>query len=683
MSALCGIFYKNDDTKNKYLIEKLNNSLAHRGNDGNGIYKNNFAAIGHQLLHTNEYSLIENLPLKSSCGNYVITCDARLDNREELFKKLNIPNEHSKEIPDSQLILDSFRNWRYECVHHLLGDFTFAIWDIKKKEFYIANDYMGIRPLFYFSSEQVFLFASEIKAILENIGFTPELDDYKVAEHLLTIIKNCGKTIYSGILKLLPGRYMIINGQSLKTVKYYEANESSIINYKNDRDYIDEFKYLLHESIKCRINSPYEIGSELSSGLDSTSITLIAKNFLNERNKDIMAFSNVLPDGDSPIYNEQPQISETRKFAGITKFYENSRIPVNILENLQSYFNKVEVPVIDSFSYFSQYNYEEAKKNNIRILLSGAGGDQFVSAYYNNYIHDINPLEDIKLFLNQCKIIASKTDRSFLRLVLSQIISRSIILNKLRSLLPSDKKNYTKFEESLLLKDFKERIDVTKLFDTKEFLGHSAAYENLINGFIGEWYFERFIHAQWYNVEYVYPLLDKRLTEYYNSLPYYMKNRDGFGRYIFRESVRNIIPENVRLSGNKEGSISPVMLWFMFKLCKAFIDKRIMSKGSHYTKVDIDKMNNYIIKIKDTNTIYNHKHKGKYFFKAPVFTLFQNYLKESYMNNNSNSKNEMKNKNIPEKLKWHKPEYQKLNLFKTESGSNFTKFESGVNYTDS
>ena len=162
MSAITGIFYRNGRNVNYDQIKKMNDSISHRGKDGSGVWIEGSVALGHQMLHTTQESLLEKLPFKDETSGMVITADARIDNRTELALVLKL--ENNEKVPDSTFILKAYQKWGEMCPDKLLGDFAFAIWDPYKKQLFCARDHMGVKPFYYYLSDDALFFATEIKA---------------------------------------------------------------------------------------------------------------------------------------------------------------------------------------------------------------------------------------------------------------------------------------------------------------------------------------------------------------------------------------------------------------------------------------------------------------------------------------------------------------------------------------
>jgi len=166
MSAIVGLYRRNGQPADRADLERMAESLAHRGPDAAGLWNNGPVGLGHRMLWTTPESLHEQLPLVNKSEDVVITADARIDNRDELIAALGLSEWPHGEISDSGLILCAYEQWGEGSPKRLLGDFAFAIWDGRSQTLFCTRDHFGVKPFYYHQSAQVFVFASEIKALL-------------------------------------------------------------------------------------------------------------------------------------------------------------------------------------------------------------------------------------------------------------------------------------------------------------------------------------------------------------------------------------------------------------------------------------------------------------------------------------------------------------------------------------
>jgi len=213
--------------------------------------------------------------MMSQAGNLVLTADACIDNRDELIVTivtLGLADRPPAEIADSQLILAAYEKWGEYCPEKLLGDFAFAIWDERKQVLFCARDHFGVKPFCYHQSEQFFVFASEIKALLCLPGVPCQLNEARVADYLEVLFEDKAMTFYQHILRLPPGHSITVGREETRLRSYWSLDPERELRLGSDEEYA--------EAMRCRLRSAFPIGSMLSGGLDSSSITCVARKLL-------------------------------------------------------------------------------------------------------------------------------------------------------------------------------------------------------------------------------------------------------------------------------------------------------------------------------------------------------------------------------------------------------------------
>ena len=271
--------------------------LAHRGPDGADIWVDGCVGLGHRMLWTTPESLIEKLPLVNERGDLVITADARIDNRDELIAALQTNNRPADKITDSDLILAAYEKWGEDCPQHLLGDFAFAIWDERKQILFCARDHFGVKPFYYYYSNQTFIFASETKALLSIDEVPHQVNEVRIGDYLTSMLEDKSITSYQGVLRLPPAHSITLTQQgNLQLRCYWTLELSEELRLNSDEEYAEAFRKVFTEAVRCRLRTAFPIGSHLSGGLDSSSICCIARKLLEESNSQLHTFSNIFDD---------------------------------------------------------------------------------------------------------------------------------------------------------------------------------------------------------------------------------------------------------------------------------------------------------------------------------------------------------------------------------------------------
>ena len=266
MSGIMGIYHLDGHPVDREKISKMVDILAHRGVDGADIWLDKSVGFGHRMLWTTPESLIEKLPLVKQDGDLVITSDARIDNREELIAKLQINNRPSDKIVDSELILAAYEKWGEHCPEHLLGDFAFAIWDKRKQKVFCARDPMGVKPFYYYRSNRLFAFASEIKALLCLPEIPRKINELGIGLYLAGISEDEEITFYQNIQRLPKAHSIAISSQSNKLQRYWSLDPSRELKLSSNEEYAEAYREIFTEAVRCRLRSAFPVGSMLSGG---------------------------------------------------------------------------------------------------------------------------------------------------------------------------------------------------------------------------------------------------------------------------------------------------------------------------------------------------------------------------------------------------------------------------------
>ena len=280
---MCGfvgfVNYKKDLTKEKPILEKMNNTISKRGPDEQGYYIKNHVAMAHKRLivispEGGKQPMIETY----SFGEYVMVYNGQIYNTEELKITLKESGFTFSSNSDTEVLLKSYIHFGDDVVNHLNGIFAFAIWNTKTEELYLARDHFGVKPLFYMYHENTFLFASEIKAFFEYPGVQKVIDKQGIAELFgIGPAHTPGTTVFKNIYELRPAHFAVFNKSGLHIKRYWKLES---------KEHTDSFgttctnlKELLYDSITKQLVSDVPLCTFLSGGLDSSIITKFASDY--------------------------------------------------------------------------------------------------------------------------------------------------------------------------------------------------------------------------------------------------------------------------------------------------------------------------------------------------------------------------------------------------------------------
>ena len=379
MSGVVGVYFLDGRPVDRGLLERMTDSISHRGSDGVGIWNSGPVGLGHRMLWTTPESLHEQLPLEDKTAKIVLTADARIDNRDELRTALDLPRHTEREISDSELILSAYARWGENCAEQLLGDFAFAIWDERKQQLFLARDHFGVKPLYYYRSDRVFVFASEIKALLCLPEVPRRLNETRVAHYLTAIMEDKTVTFYREIFRLPAGHSMTVSrDRSPAAPPYWALDPSREVKFKSNEEYAEAFRHHFTEAVRCRLRSAFPVGFMLSGGLDSSSVACVAR-ALNraDGNQPLHTFSAIFD--DVPECDERPFINAVLAKGGFASHFVHADRISPLIDLNRIFHHEDEAFWVPNLFMSWGGLYDSAHQQGVRVLLDGSEGDCTVS----------------------------------------------------------------------------------------------------------------------------------------------------------------------------------------------------------------------------------------------------------------------------------------------------------------
>jgi asparagine synthase (glutamine-hydrolysing) len=563
MSAITGIYRLDGGHLDSSIVKRMINTLAHRGPDGRDTWQAGPVGLGHCMLWTTPESLYEHLPLNSEDGTLTITAYARIDNRDELISDLNLSQQRGI-IPDSSLIMFAYQRWGESCVEHLLGDFAFVIWDTQKQYLFCARDHMGVRPFYYFRSDEIFAFASEIKALFCVPDIPREVNEKGLAFRLAGIDPDPSITSYSNICRLPAAHSMTVSPSETRIRRYWAPDPNRDIHFETNEEYENAFRTIFFNAVRCRMRSAFPIGMELSGGLDSSSVVCVARHLLHQENSDtnsLHTFSAVF-DG-VPESDERKYINYVLAGGDLTPHFiypehisPLSDIKHRILQN----DGLLQFPTSHTFETI----FQTANNSGVRVVLSGEYGDGIVS-YGRRAILE---------FINTGKLLRAIREIVSLSKNL-RVKKRTIIWYEiLFPIIPEKFKHPSGYASLKWIKDsFAQRTGLVEYYvnHRKTELKQKTSREYHffdISTYPFSLSLEEFdkIGAA-HCIEPCYPFLDRRVIEFCLALPAEQRIRNGFSRVIERESLTEYLPQEIRKRTSK-GNAEPYLRYTLVKFEK-------------------------------------------------------------------------------------------------------------------
>ena len=495
----------------------------------------------------NKNNLLDQKPFK--VGDLIITSNARIDNRDELIRALNIFNSLNSEISDSALIAKAYQKWGEDCVNHIDGEWAFAIWDEVKNELFLARDPLGNTAIFYYKSNESFIFCSSIKGILAIPEIPKNPNDVVLAGILSVYKPSGGQTSYKDIFEIEPGHFITIKSNTVIKKRYWFIENTKELRYKSADDYVEHFLELYQNAVDVRLKNGGKIGSTLSGGLDSGSVTALAAKKLQEQNQQLHAYT-FRPFSDVSFLDSDRRFPDEKEYAIATaKKWENiihsfiQNENVSILDSINK-INEIQSTPIHgaSNSYWMIDLFEQAKSEGINTLLTGNGGNATVSwagiPKSKNFIDNLKDLTTLKI-----------TPNNFIKSAAKQVLPASFFkyremkkkveisaFSALNSQMFTDL-NAQKYIKNMNLETF-GRAEKDTFIDRLRLL-------RPVNTSIGT-FWQNISH--YYGFEATDPTRDKKLVEFCFSIPDEFFISKGQNRYLIRSSMEGLLPEEVRLN---------------------------------------------------------------------------------------------------------------------------------------
>lgn len=403
MSAVAGLHHLDGRSVDPAALRRMVDAMPHCGPDGADVWHRGAVGLGHRMLHTTPESLHEKLPLAD--GPLAITADARIDNREELIAKLGpeLPS-HPEPVTDSELILASYRAWGERCLDRLVGDFAFAIWDAAERKLFCARDHFGIRPFYYHHRPgELFVFGTEIKALLTVPEVPERLNETRLADFLATMREDPENTIYEDVWRLPAAHALTVGEEGLRRWKYYElAPAPDVPSDASDAIYEARFRELFAEAVRVRLRSAFPVGSELSGGLDSSSVTCMARALLDD-GEPLHTFSLIYDDVEA--CDERPHINAVLREGDYeAHFIRGDRL--GPLANVDEVYEYLDDGLASGNQHLVWAAKKAASEAGVRVVLDGLDGDNVVS-HGLLYLKELAEAGDWETFAHESKAVAA------------------------------------------------------------------------------------------------------------------------------------------------------------------------------------------------------------------------------------------------------------------------------------
>lgn len=564
MCGISGFFNLNGESVSPIVLRKMTEAIAHRGPDGEGFYIDSFLGFGHRRLAILDLSSAGHQPMLNKDGQGVITYNGEVYNFCELRLELESLGYSFQSKTDTEVVLNALVEWGSDAFLRFNGMFSLAFWDRKNQELILARDRYGIKPLYYSMKNNCFIFASEIKAILQHPLFSAEMDKEALLEYMTFQNIFTDKTLFKDVRLLPAGTFLRIplGMRTLPTpIRYwdYHFSEPSIV--KEEQEYQEELDRLFCQAVQRQLVSDVSIGSYLSGGMDSSSITALVAKQLPYMKTFTVGFDLSSAQGIEISFDERA-ISERMSYLYKTEHYQMVLKAGDLERAMPKLCRHIEEPRVGQ-CYPNFYAAQLASKF-VKVVLSGAGGDELFGGYPWRYYRAVvnDHFEDYidKYYLFWQRLIPNKQIQEVFKPIWNEVqhvwtrdIFRDVFANHQSELkTPQDYVNHSLY------------------FEAKTFLHGLFVIEDKI--------------SMAHSLETRVPFLDNDLVDFAMKLPVNMKlgnlkqvvrvnenepghkvekffSKNSDGKLLLRKTMERYVPKEVT-NREKQGFSAPDASWF-------------------------------------------------------------------------------------------------------------------------
>lgn len=564
MCGIAGIVSFSQETVDEHRIRTMMQVIKHRGPNDEGVFIRDNVGFGHVRLSILDLTETGHQPMKDETGRYTIILNGEVFNYIELREELKTAGVVFVSDSDTEVLLKGYIHYGRGVLDKLNGMFAFAIYDAQEKEVFAARDRFGVKPFYYYLSDQEFIFASEIPAILAVYGQQNQANEKAIFDYLaFNRTDQTEDTFFEGIKKLQHGHFITIQNNKASIVKWYDLREKVLGRHASSD--VSQFKELIEDSVKLRLRSEVPVGVCLSGGLDSSTIVSIVSDVFGR--KDVHTFSS--------IYQQKHRADESEyinlfndKLANMHFAYPTE---ASLMDDLRCFIMGHAEPVPSTGPYAQFCTMREASKY-VTVTLDGQGADEELAGYH--YFYGLY----YKSLLKRGRIV-----RLMYEIIKYTSLHHSTYALKsfFFFLLPARMRSKARvLERGYLTSNFANKYSQSVISDN--LYGAKSLQDALISHF--EYKLEHLLkwedrNSMQFSLEARTPFLDYRLVEYLLSTEDEAKIKGGYTKILLREATKGLIPEKIRLRADKVGYATPESIWFKSESWRCEIEKLLDSES--------------------------------------------------------------------------------------------------------
>lgn len=575
MCGIAGVLGTDEKPATMQDLRAMCTAIIHRGPDDEGFYLNGKVGLGMRRLSIIDLST-GHQPVRNEDGTIWVVFNGEIYNFRELRQDLEARGHTFYTATDTEVIVHLYEEYGDDFVSRLRGMFGFAIWDDKRKKLLLARDQVGVKPLFYGTVNGRFVFASELKSILQLPDVKKDLN-WSAVNHLFAFLSTSAtESIIEGIHKLEPG-YMVVAmpGRPAQVSRYWDVNFEADYS-KPESYYVDGLRGLLEESVRLCMISDVPLGAFLSGGVDSSAVVATMARLSPNP---VKTFSIGFPEKE---YNELEHAKQVSDMYG-TEHHELVLEP-DILSIIEDMTWHLDEPFGDS-SAIPTYMVSKLASQHVKVVLSGDGGDELFAGY-DKYLVEGKERNRNRYIPALGRTLLGKIGNLMPYGMKGRNFLRHNALNGVERYIDAQTMFGRDQQQKLLTKEISEQALKTELWReiaaglTKPDLHwlSSIQYLDFKNYLPLDILTKVDRMSMAHSIEARVPLLDHKLVEFAATIPPELKIRNGRTKDIFKRALHGVVPENL-LNRRKQGFGVPLAKWFRGQLTD-FVRDLLLSETS-------------------------------------------------------------------------------------------------------
>jgi asparagine synthase (glutamine-hydrolysing) len=532
-------------------IKAMTDSIRHRGPDDEGHYVGDGVALGNRRLAIIDVSRAGHQPMATEDGSLLIVYNGELYNFPELMPLLEARGHRFHSRTDTEVVLHAYEEWGPDCLDRFNGMFAFAIWDTRRRRLFLARDRFGIKPLYYAVHDGRFVFASEIKAILQT-GLPRRVSPEALVEYFTFQNVFSDRTLFDGVRLLPPGHSMTASEDGVESKRFWDL-EPDPDEGVNEAEWAERIRGVFEESVTRQLISDVPVGSYLSGGMDSGSIVAVASKHVPRLMTFTGGFDLSSVEGLELVFDERTD-AEAVASQFKTQHYEmvlHAGDLAWVLPELVWHLEDLRV----GMSYQNYYIAGLAAKF-VKVSLAGAGGDELFAGYPWRYeLVEAGENDFDRVYYDYWARLVPDTEKPdfFTSEVWGEGTSHAA---------------YEVFRDVLKPVERLDPLTKALYFEAKTFLHGLLLVEDKV--------------SMAHSLEARVPFLDNELVDLALRIPSRLKHANGGGKRLLRQAMSGLLPDEI-INKRKQGFSPPDQSWYrgptMDYIREILLDPRSLNRG--------------------------------------------------------------------------------------------------------